>query len=93
MPGSGIIAASRIPRKDCGRAIADYTQAIMLDPNNTLAFNNRGNAYYAEKGCDRAIADYTEAIRLDSKLASAYTGRGNAYNAKGEIDRADADFN
>ena len=27
------------------KALADYTQAIQLDPNSAHAYNNRGNAY------------------------------------------------
>ena len=30
---------------DYDRAIADYDQAIQLDPKNAFAYNNRGNAY------------------------------------------------
>ena len=40
------------------RAIADYDQAILLNPNNEKAFDNRGNAYRHNKRYDRAIEDY-----------------------------------
>ena len=74
------------------RAIADYTEAIRLDPKHAAAFNNRGLAWTAKGEHDRAIADYTEAIRLDPKHAAAFYNRGNAWSAKGEYDRAIADY-
>ena len=50
---------------DWERAIADYTEAIRLDPKYTHAYNNRGTAYGGKGDMGRAIADLTEAIRLE----------------------------
>src|SRR6185503_12769589 len=47
---------------DDDRAIADYNEAIRLDPKYAQALFNRGNAYYQKGDDDRAIADYNEAI-------------------------------
>ena len=49
---------------DMDRAIADYTEALRLDPKYTFAYYNRGDAYRYNGDLDRAIADYTEALRL-----------------------------
>jgi tetratricopeptide (TPR) repeat protein len=75
------------------RAIADFTQAIRLDPNNANAYRERGNAYSDKGDYDRAIADYNQALRLDPNLAAAYNTRGFAYYMKGDYDRAIADYN
>src|SRR5262245_3020340 len=75
------------------RAIADYTEAIRLDPKYVLAYNNRCFAWYLKKDYDRAIADCNEAIRLDPKHAQAYNNRGIVWHEKGDLDRAFADFN
>ena len=40
------------------KAIADYDQAIRLNPNKPNFFNNRGNAYRSKEDYDRALADY-----------------------------------
>ncbi len=77
---------------DNDRAIADYNEAIRLDPKYAIAYNNRGIAYRAKGDNDRAIADYSEAIRLDPKYAVAFNNRGIAYRAKGDHDRAIADY-
>jgi tetratricopeptide (TPR) repeat protein len=73
-------------------AIAEFSEAIRLDPKHTLAFYNRGKAYLLKKDYDRAIADYTEAIRLDPRYAQAFTNRGNAYAGKKDYDLAIADY-
>lgn len=75
------------------RAIADYNEAIRLDPRDALAYNNRGNAYGDKGDRDRALEDYNEAIRLDPKYAFAYRNRGDIYSDKGDRDRAIADYN
>ena len=56
------------------------------------AFNNRGNAYFAESQFDRAIEDYNQAIRLNPDYANAFINRGNVYRKGGQYDRAILDF-
>jgi lipoprotein NlpI len=79
-------------KKDFDRAIADFTEAIRLDPKYAAAYDNRGNAYNAKGDFDRAIPDYTEAIRLDPKNAFAYRHRGLAYFYNGNFAKALADL-
>jgi tetratricopeptide (TPR) repeat protein len=74
-------------------AIADYNEAIRLDPEYIYAFYKRGAAYAVHGDSDRAIADYSEAIRLDPRNHCAYYGRGVAFKAKGDNGRAIEDFN
>ncbi len=77
---------------DLDRAIADFNQALGLDPNLATVYYNRGTAYDDKGDLDRAIADFNAAILLDPKFAVAYNNRGSAYNAKGDFDRAIADY-
>jgi lipoprotein NlpI len=74
------------------RAIADFDEAIRLNPNIAQAFVNRGEAYRNKNEFDRAIADFDQAIRLNPNFAPAFNNRGFAYVNKGENDRAIADF-
>jgi len=74
-------------------AIKDFDEAIRLEPQNAVAYFNRGTAYLhqgiedlASKKFEHAIeafievvADYDEAIRLDPEYADAYGSRGAAY--------------
>ena len=67
------------------RAIADYSEAIRIDPRYADAYYNRAIAFKAKGDLDRAIADYNEAIRLNPRDALAYNNRGIAYQAKGDF--------
>jgi len=76
------------------QAIANYTEAIKLDPNFAVAFNNRGISYSRLGDNNRAIADLTEAIRLEP-TAGRLNSRGLSYherNNSGDIGRAISDF-
>ena len=79
-------------RGDLAGAIADYDEAIKLEPKNARALNNRGIARSDKGEFDAAIADFGAAIKHDARFASAYFNRANAYGAKGEADRAIADY-
>ncbi len=74
------------------RAIADFTQAIRLDPQNPMNYRERGRAYSDKGETDKGLADYDEAIRLDPNDASGYNDRGTVYAEKGEYDQAIADY-
>jgi tetratricopeptide (TPR) repeat protein len=74
------------------RAIADYNQAIRLNPKSAITHRSRGNVYLRKKDYDRAIEDFSTAIRLDKKYVDAYISRGDLYHSRSEYDRAIADY-
>ena len=53
---------------DNDRAIQDYIQAIMLDPNYAPAYNDLGVAHKDKGDYDRAIEDYSRAISAVSPV-------------------------
>jgi len=73
---------------DYDRAIADFTEAIRLDPNSPVAHAVRGASFVRKGDYDRALVDLNEARRLDPKNASVHNAFGVCYNAKGDHDRA-----
>jgi tetratricopeptide (TPR) repeat protein len=79
-------------RQDYPRAIADYSEAIRLNPLDADAYYNRGISFRRQGDDARGIADFTEAIRLNPRDASAYNNRGTGYEAQGNHPRAIADF-
>jgi tetratricopeptide (TPR) repeat protein len=58
-------------------AIADFTKAIEIIPQNADLFYDRGLAHRAKGEIDKAIADYTHAIELNPRHAAAYNSRSN----------------
>jgi tetratricopeptide (TPR) repeat protein len=74
------------------KAIADFSEAIRLNPKHAAAYCDRGLTYWSRHDYDKAIADHTEAIRLDPQFIMAYNNRGIAYADKKEYDKAIADY-
>ncbi len=50
-------------------ALADYGQAVRLDPTFAKAYSNRGLTYSVLKRYEEALADYEQAVRLDPTFA------------------------
>ncbi|MBI1278902.1 MAG: TIR domain-containing protein [Anaerolineaceae bacterium] len=73
--------------------IADYTEAIRLNPQYAIAYKNRATALNKKGDIEGAIADANEAIRINSKLADAYNELAIAHNSKGHYYSALADSN
>ena len=65
-------AARRRQAGDHDKAIADFSEAIRLDPKRADAYYGRGTAYGHKGEYDKAIADYSDAIRLAPPKADAY---------------------
>jgi tetratricopeptide (TPR) repeat protein len=74
------------------KAIAEYNEAIRIDPALASAYCCRALCWREKKDLDRAIADYTEAIRLDPKHIWALNNRGNTWAEKSEFRKAIADY-
>jgi lipoprotein NlpI/predicted aspartyl protease len=74
------------------KAIADYDEAIRLNPQDALTYGNRGYSWYGKGDNDRAIADYSEAIRLNPLGAHQYLQRGYTQFWLGRFDASLADL-
>lgn len=73
-------------------ALADFDNAIGLDPYNAVIYNSRGNVKDEIKKTTEAIADYDKAISLDSTYMNAFYNRAIArYNVQ-EYKKAQTDF-
>src|SRR4029078_851708 len=75
---------------ESARAIADYDNAIRLDPNNADFYKNRGDAFLNAGKYDRAFADYSQAIST-KPTALLYASRALVFSNKADYDRAIAD--
>ncbi len=72
-------------------AIADYDEAIAVDPNDGESLTGRGRAYYSLNELDAAMSDYNEAIRVAPLYSEAYYLRAIVYEVFGETKLAAAD--
>ncbi|BAY37673.1 tetratricopeptide repeat protein [Nostoc sp. NIES-2111] len=73
-------------------ALADYTQALKINPQLALAYNNRGLLYKEPKKWDLALADYNQALKINPQYAEAYYNRGLVYYEQKKWELALADF-
>ena len=78
---------------DFDHALADFNQAIQLDPNYAIAYFFRGDLYKRRGDFDRAMTDLNESIRLDPNYAKAYFIRGRLSYIKGSNPDAIDDYN
>jgi tetratricopeptide (TPR) repeat protein len=76
---------------DKAHALADYSEAIRLDPSQPESYINRGHILRDQRDYARAIADYSAAIRLDPRRAVAFAGRA-AYQAQKDSVQAIAGY-
>ncbi|MBI4615033.1 MAG: tetratricopeptide repeat protein [Planctomycetes bacterium] len=83
---------ARLEQGDLAGAVADFTRAIQLDQDFTMAYVNRGIARREQGDLAGAIADHTQAIEIDPTLPAAYSNRGSARHAQGDLAGASADF-
>jgi len=73
-------------------AIAEFDEAIHLEPYLAQAYNSRGTAYFNLDQFQHAIQDYDEAIRLEPKFTLAYINRGLIHTMLGQFQRAIQDY-
>lgn len=83
---------TRAAKGDLDAAIADYSEAIRINPDFGDAFCNRGMARQAKDDIDGALADYDQAIRLQPADPINFNNRGVAREAKGDLEGALADY-
>jgi tetratricopeptide (TPR) repeat protein/tRNA A-37 threonylcarbamoyl transferase component Bud32 len=74
-------------------AVADYSTAIHLNPDDAIAYYRRGNTQYVLGDKKAALADYNQAIRIDPDYADAYAGRGSTKSDLGDKQGGLTDFN
>jgi tetratricopeptide (TPR) repeat protein len=86
-------AKTKYKDRDYLGALAEYTKAIQLDPQDALAFCCRGVAHYRLGDGYKAMADYNKAIEIDPNLAIGYYRRGFLHYVAKDYLSAIADYN
>ncbi|CAN0468923.1 unnamed protein product, partial [Phaeothamnion confervicola] len=70
------------------QAIADFSEAIHLNPNDGSSWVGRGAAYMYKNDLKKAISDFDEAVKLSPGQAFTHMQRGIAYHRIGDADAA-----
>jgi lipoprotein NlpI len=78
---------------DIARAVADFTAATTLAPDDPEGWINLGMMRQTRGDFDGAIADYDKAIALDSASWVAHVNRGNALRLKRDPAAAITEYN
>ncbi len=82
----------KMEAKDYSGAILDYTSAIQLNSDSTLAYLKRAECQVLLKKYDKAILDYNKALKIKPDTIIIVYLRGLAYNAASNWKMAFADF-
>ena len=95
-PGNAVAYAQRgeayCQKGDIKNCVADFDEAMRIDPNDPSFVYLRGVARADAGDADGGIADLTKAIEQDPGTAAAYVRRGRIYEAEGDKARAAADY-
>jgi len=73
-------------------AIAEFREALRLNPNMAQAHLNLGNVLSDRGQVDEAIAHYQRALEIQPNLAEAHYSLGNVLAGRAQLDEAIAEY-
>jgi Flp pilus assembly protein TadD len=73
-------------------AIAEYQQAVALEPEYGWAWSNLGNVWLSLGKVGEAIDCYQQAIACDPSDASFHNNLGYAYSRQGKLESASSEY-
>jgi Tfp pilus assembly protein PilF len=74
------------------QALADFSEAIKIDPRRVDAIGNRGEVRRSMGDLDGSLADFTRVIELEPKVGTRYCQRGVVWLLKEKDTEAQNDF-
>jgi tetratricopeptide (TPR) repeat protein len=83
----------KLKQGEYANAIADFTEAIRLNPDNAKIYFNRAITYNTIGNPEKAIADLDRVILAHPDQANAYFNRGNSYGTLGNFPKALENYN
>ncbi|MBB4198553.1 hypothetical protein CCR94_18645 [Rhodoblastus sphagnicola] len=84
--------AVRVRLKQVDRALADCSEAIDQDPDQTMAYQLRAEIHRTRDERAKALEDFDKAIALGAKNAALFAGRGFVRLIDGDAAKALEDF-
>lgn len=74
------------------QAIADFSEAIHINPSSSPSFAGRARAKFSTRDFLGAVADFTEALRHAPNASELYMERGHVYLLLGNVDASIIDL-
>jgi tetratricopeptide (TPR) repeat protein len=74
-------------------AIAEFTRAIQISPNDARIYTDRGRVYHRMNRFPEAMEDFSKAIELAPKDYAGYSERGAVQVSQNQMEAALADLN
>lgn len=75
-------------QKRYGEAVAEYSEAVKLNPRDVVSLTNRGEIYMLHKLFNDAVADFDAAAVLDPKKENKWANRARVLKSQIEQIRA-----
>ena len=72
-------AKRHLVQREYDAAIADYSKAIKISPQDAQLYDGRGLAFEGKRDYKRAIADFSKAIQIDPSNTDFLSHRGFVY--------------
>lgn len=84
---------ARLRLAEVQAALKDFTQAIELNADDALAWNNRGDVYFLKlRDLPKALDDYTQAARLNPNNPKTFYNLGVIHSRLGNKEKALEDY-
>jgi tetratricopeptide (TPR) repeat protein len=77
---------------DFAEGIAQYTEALRINPDSAETHNALGSALFKQGKVDAAMKEYAMALRIRPGFAEAHSNRGVALAKRGDIEEAFSEF-
>ena len=83
-----ILGATNVALQQFQIGIENYKKAISINPSNSEAYNNLGNALWNQGNLGKALNNYQQALKIRPNYAEAYYNMGNTLRDQGDLNSA-----
>lgn len=73
---------------DADEAIASFSAYLAYEPQNALAYHDRGGLYAQRGDIEAAERDFRQAVRIDPDMAQGWTNLASVLQKRGEYDES-----
>lgn len=86
------IASRHFDKQEYEKAAHNYTEAIKLNPDDSMSYEARGTTLMAMNLFGIALSDFSRAIELNPNISSHYTHRARCFISQYNYSAAIIDY-